>query len=122
MSARKKEFCLRCQCGIETNESAVAMFLYAQTVGISKRQKAKGERLYFCAKCAVVLAMGAKPNNGALNVAAFNLIRGMVGKNPAVTEKAWQELNESLVPISTMPALTEGGEAGEILPPLLRAS
>jgi predicted RNA-binding Zn-ribbon protein involved in translation (DUF1610 family) len=110
MAARGMEACIRCERKIQIGESAVAYFMYCQTVGIKRRQKSKSERLYLCPQCAVVVAMGAKPGNGALNVAAYRMLRGLVGKDPAVTEKAWEELHQVSGP---HPQLTEG----EILPP-----
>lgn len=114
MGTRKAETCVRCDGAIEINESAVVMFLYCQTVGIPKRQKSPAQRLYLCAKCAVVAAMGEKPKNGPLNSAAYNMVRHLVGQDPSVTEKAWEELHDNVMPpgSKTLPA-----PAQEILPP-----
>ena len=113
MGTRKAETCVRCDGAIEINESAVVMFLYCQTVGIPKRQKSPAQRLYLCAKCAVVAAMGEKPKNGPLNSAAYNMVRHLVGQDPSVTSKAWEELHHNVVPGSrTLPA-----PEPEILPP-----
>ena len=51
--------------------------------------------------------MGPAPE-GALNLAAWNMIRDIVGADPALTEAAWETLH--LVDEKMLPATgTEGG-------------
>ncbi len=59
--------------------------------------------------------MGAKPGNGALNVAAYEQLRVLIGKDPSVTQSAWEELNKGVLarPEKGQEALPEP----EILPP-----
>jgi hypothetical protein len=45
----------------------------------------------FCAQCCVSLAMGPPPE-GALNIAAWQMIRELVGADPALNEAAWENL------------------------------
>jgi hypothetical protein len=65
--------------------------MFAQTVGIKPRQKSTAQRICFCPQCSVSLAMGPPPE-GALNIAAWNMIRDLVGADPALNDAAWDEL------------------------------
>lgn len=69
----------------------MAIYMFAQTVGIRPRQKSGAQRISFCPQCAVSLAMGPAPE-GALNVTAWNMIRDLIGSDPAMTEAAWESL------------------------------
>ena len=64
--------------GIEAGHKSVAVYMFAQTVGIRPRQKSTAQRICFCPQCSVSLAMGPPPE-GALNIAAWNMIRELVG-------------------------------------------
>jgi hypothetical protein len=65
--------------------------MFAQTVGIKPRQKSSAQRICFCPQCSVSLAMGPPPE-GALNIAAWNMIRDLVGADPALNQAAWDTL------------------------------
>jgi len=69
----------------------VAVYMFAQTVGIRPRQKSAAQRICFCPQCSVSLAMGPAPE-GALNVAAWEMLRDLVGSDPALNEAAWDNL------------------------------
>jgi hypothetical protein len=84
-------FCLRCNREIEAGQKSVAVYMFAQTVGVRPRQKSSAQRICFCPQCCVSLAMGPPPE-GALNVAAWQMIRDIVGSDPALTEAAWENL------------------------------
>src|SRR6195256_4324914 len=84
-------FCLRCNCEIEAGQKSVALYMFAQTVGVRPRQKSGAQRICFCPQCSVSLAMGPPPE-GALNVAAWQMIRELVGADPALNEAAWENL------------------------------
>ena len=81
--------------------------MFAQTVGIRPRQKSASQRICFCPQCSVSLAMGPPPE-GALNLAAWNMIRDLVGSDPALNQAAWETLRGvvGLLPAATG---TEGG-------------
>jgi hypothetical protein len=81
--------------------------MFAQTVGIKPRQKSAAQRICFCPQCSVSLAMGPPPE-GALNLAAWNMIRDLVGADPALNQAAWESLRGivGLLPAATG---TEGG-------------
>ncbi len=83
--------CLRCNRELEAGQKSVAVYLFAQTVGIKPRQKSAARRICFCPPCSVSLAMGPPPE-GALNVAAWQMIRDIVGSDPALNEAAWETL------------------------------
>ena len=73
----------------------MAVYMFAQTVGIRPRQKSGAQRINFCPPCSVSLAMGPAPE-GALNIAAWNMLRDVVGADPALNEAAWQAYEASL--------------------------
>jgi hypothetical protein len=92
-------FCLRCNREIEAGQKSVAVYMFAQTVGIRPRQKSSAQRICFCPQCSVSLAMGPPPE-GALNMAAWHMIREIVSDDPALNQAAWEELRgtEELLP------------------------
>ena len=69
----------------------MAIYMFAQTVGIRPRQKSTSQRICFCPQCSVSLAMGPPPD-GALNIAAWQMIRDLVGSDPALNQAAWETL------------------------------
>jgi hypothetical protein len=86
-------YCLRCNRELEPGVKSVAVYMFAQTVAVRPRQKSSAQRVCFCAQCCVSLAMGPTPD-GALNMAAWQMIREIVGADPALTEAAWHDLQE----------------------------
>ncbi len=85
-------YCLRCHREIQAGQKSVAVYMFAQTVGVRPRQKSGAQRICFCPQCSVSLAMGPPPE-GALNVSAWQMIRDLVGSDPALTEAAWENLS-----------------------------
>ena len=83
--------CLRCRREIEVGGKSVAVYMFAQTVGVKPRQKSSAQRICFCPQCAVSLAMGLPPE-GALNMAAWEMIRDLVSAEPSLNEAAWESL------------------------------
>jgi hypothetical protein len=99
-------YCLRCNRELEVGHKSVAVYMFAQTVGIKPRQKSAAQRICFCPQCSVSLAMGPPPE-GALNLAAWNMIRDLVGSDPALNQAAWESLRGI---VGLLPATgTEGG-------------
>ncbi len=99
-------YCLRCNRELETKHKSVAVYMFAQTVGIKPRQKSAAQRICFCPQCSVSLAMGPPPE-GALNIAAWNMIRDLVGADPALNHAAWESLRA--IAGSLPGSETEGG-------------
>ena len=87
--------CLRCNRELQPGQKSVALYMFAQTVGIKPRQKSAAQRISFCPQCSVSLAMGPAPD-GALNLAAWGMIRDLVASERALNEAAWNNLNERL--------------------------
>jgi hypothetical protein len=83
--------CLRCRREIEAGDKSVAVYMFAQTVGVRPRQKSSANRISFCPQCAVSLAMGLPPE-GALNMAAWEMIRDLVSAEPSLNDAAWESL------------------------------
>jgi hypothetical protein len=101
-------FCLRCKRQIETGDKSVAVYMFAQTVGVRPRQKSSAQRMTFCPQCCVSLAMGLPPE-GALNVAAWDMIRDLVSADPALNNAAWENLRGH---VNLLPATgTDGPQA-----------
>ena len=65
--------------------------MFAQTVGVKPRQKSGAQRICFCPQCAVSLAMGMPPE-GALNLAAWDMIRDIVSAEPSLNMAAWESM------------------------------
>ena len=84
--------CLRCNRVIEPGQKSVALYMFAQTVGVKPRQKSTSQRISFCPQCSVSLAMGPPPE-GALNVIAWDMIRDIVARDPALNRAAWEDLS-----------------------------
>ena len=84
--------CLRCNRELGAGHKSVALYMFAQTVGIKPRQKSTAQRISFCPQCSVSLAMGPPPD-GALNMAAWDMIRDLVGSDPALNQAAWESLS-----------------------------
>ena len=95
--------CLRCRREIETGDKSVAVYMFAQTVGVRPRQKSTAQRICFCPQCAVSLAMGLPPD-GALNMVAWEMIRELVSAEPSLNEAAWECLRGI---VGLLPAGTE---------------
>ena len=106
-------FCLRCNREIEVGHKSVAVYMFAQTVGIRPRQKSSAQRICFCPQCSVSLAMGPPPE-GALNLAAWNMIRDLVGADPALNQAAWESLRgvAGLLPSSQPESIPRRAAAG----------
>jgi len=96
--------CLRCRREIETGDKSVAVYMFAQTVGVRPRQKSTAQRICFCPQCAVSLAMGLPPD-GALNMVAWDMIRELVSAEPSLNEAAWECLRGV---IGLLPSGNEG--------------
>jgi hypothetical protein len=95
--------CLRCNRQLESGRKFVAIYMFAQTVGIKPRQKSAAQRIVFCPQCSVSLALGLSPE-GALNIAAWDMIRDLVSSDPALNQAAWENLRGVV-------RLLEAGEA-----------
>jgi len=105
--------CLRCNRELEPGHRSVALYMFAQTVGVKPRQKSTAQRISFCPQCSVSLAMGPPPE-GALNVAAWHMIRDLVSSDPALTEAAWQSLSDvlGLLPANGTDGTRRAAQAG----------
>jgi len=100
--------CLRCGVEIGGGQKSVAIYMFAQTVGIRPRLKSSAQRICFCPQCSVSLAMGPPPD-GALNLAAWQMIRDLVSADPALNDAAWESLRGI---VGLLPTGTEGTRRG----------
>ena len=78
------------QSGTEAGDKSVAVYVRANG---RHPAEAKVDRAAdrFCSQCSVSLAMGPAPE-GALNIAAWQMIRDLVGADPALNQAAWEAL------------------------------
>lgn len=105
--------CLRCNRELQPGHKSVALYMFTQTVGIKPRQKSTAHRVSFCPQCSVSLAMGPPPE-GALNIAAWDMIRDIVGSDPALNRAAWESLSGilSLLPATGTDGSPRANQAG----------
>jgi len=105
--------CLRCNQELGPGQKSVAIYMFAQTVGVRPRQKSTSQRICFCPQCSVSLAMGPPPE-GALNIAAWQMIRDLVGSDPALNQAAWENLRGvvGLLPATGTDGTDRPGRAG----------
>ena len=101
--------CLRCRREIQTGDKSVAVYMFAQTVGVKPRQKSGAQRICFCPQCAVSLAMGMPPE-GALNMAAWDMIRDIVSAEPSLNHAAWESLRGGLPLLGSGEESESGGK------------
>lgn len=113
--------CLRCSRPLEAGQKWLTVYLFAQTVGIKPRQRSASQRICFCPQCSVSLAMGLPPD-GALNMAAWKMIRHLVGSDAALNQAAWETLRKivGLLPDHEVDAgsVTQPSEQTSAAPPL----
>ena len=83
--------CVKCGRDVPQNEKALNVFLFAQTTGMRPRRKSRAGKVSFCPECSVSLAFGPAPK-GAINEAAWWVIRNLISADPGVTEVAWEKL------------------------------
>jgi hypothetical protein len=106
-------YCLRCNREIVSGQKSVAVYMFAQTVGVRPRQKSTAQRICFCPQCSVSLAMGPPPE-GALNMVAWNMIRDVVSSDPALSQAAWESMHNvaGLLPEEEPQAIPRRAAAG----------
>jgi len=106
-------YCLRCNREIVAGHKSVTVYMFAQTVGVRPRQKSTAQRICFCPQCSVSLAMGPPPE-GALNIAAWNMIRDLVSSDPTLSQAAWEAMRDivGLLPSGQTDAAPRQAAAG----------
>jgi hypothetical protein len=95
--------CVRCGHGLrapqginQTGDPAIAIYIVAKTVGMRPRVTSPAQRRVFCAPCAVAIAFGPAPDNGAFNSAIYSMLVSLVSAGENVMEVAWhQKMNPS---------------------------
>src|ERR1017187_2765524 len=113
---RQSQFCCssRCLREIEATEKAVALTVFACTLGMGKRRTSKSERLFLCPQCAYrVASVEKEPTKTApFDLAIFRVLLDLVGAEPDVAQAGWEQLKQRREAVITNPALI-----GEVLPP-----
>lgn len=110
----ENQFCIHCRRPLGDEDQAIKLFIFAQSFGMRPRLKSGAEAVCFCPPCAVSLAFGPEPTEGALYQAAHRRLRELVGWNQDVTRDAWVKLHGVLNPPT--PMLTSGDRGAVVLP------
>ena len=117
---RQPQICCSSKClrEIQPHEKAVALTIFAQTLGMGKRRTSKSERLFLCPQCAYrVAGVEKEPSRTApFDLSIFKVLLDLVGADPDVAQAGWELLQMRRREVLYAPALGEG----EILPPVKR--
>lgn len=108
----------KCLRQIQPEEKAVAVTLFAQTMGMGKRRTSKSERLYLCPQCAMRVANPERepPPSAPVDVAYYRIMLDLAGGEPDVIQATFEQLAQRRQKVLYPPELPEG----EILPPETR--
>jgi hypothetical protein len=101
--------CIRCGALLTPYDQAISVYMFAQTVAVSPKQKSDSERIKICPLCSVSLAMGPEPE-GPVNVKVYRMLRNLIGPCDQLGEYVWRSLGSGVVVPS------------EVLPPPRRLS
>lgn len=79
----------------QRGEVGVDLVLFAQSRGLTPRQKSPSEMFRTCAACTASLALGPPPppERGLLYFKAWCALRGLVSEHPDVVDAAWKKLH-----------------------------
>ena len=114
---RQPQICCSSHClrPIEPHEKAVAITVFACTLGMGARRTSKSERLYLCPQCAYRVSAVERPPSKAtpFNLGVFRVLLDLVGAEPDVTQAAWEQLQRRRMEYLYPPALPQG----EVIPP-----
>ena len=117
---RDAQFCCSSKClrEILPTEKAVALTVFACTLGMGKRRTSKSERLFLCPQCAYrVAGVEKEPSKTApFDLAIFRVLLDLVGADPDVAQAGWEQLQQRRREFLYQPALA----TGEVLPPTRR--
>jgi hypothetical protein len=95
--------CIRCGASLLSYDQAISLYMFAQTVAVSPKQKSDSERLKICPTCSVSLAMGPEPE-GPVNVKVYRMLRNLIGPCDQVCDHIWRQLGSGvLVPSEVLP-------------------
>ena len=98
MPARERTTCRRCGSPIETNDKALAVFMFCQTAGMKPRRKASAPVIYICPPCTMVLAIRpGPPEPDFFNFAAFEMIAKLTGTQRPEVHDAFQQIFEMII-------------------------
>lgn len=120
----KIEPCVRCGRALktaeninETGDPAVIAYTLLKTTGIRPRATASAKRRTFCTPCAVSIAFGPSPENGAFSEDVYRSLVELIEKAAELHHIAWeQKINPP-----SRPRLMPGSQPDKSLdPPLLR--
>jgi hypothetical protein len=83
---------LRAPQGInQTGDPAIAVYVIAKTVGIRPRATSPAKRKVFCVPCAVSIAFGPSPENGAFNEAIYGMLLDLIAQSRKINDVAWEQ-------------------------------
>jgi hypothetical protein len=110
----------KCRREILPNESAVAISIFARTVGMGKQRTSKSQRMFLCPQCCTRNATGPSPSpHDPVELAFFKTLLDLIGSGREVMEATYEQLQERRQEILYPPDLPQLVE-GEVLPPSRR--
>jgi hypothetical protein len=88
--------CIRCHAELASYDQAISIYMYAQTVGVSPKQKSDSERIKFCPTCSISLAMGPEPE-GMVNAKVYRMMCNLIGPCEEVGSMVWRRLSTGVL-------------------------
>jgi hypothetical protein len=93
MPARERTNCRRCGALVEVCDKGISVFMFCQTIGVSPRRKSAAPTIYICPSCVMVMAVKpSPPEMDFFNLAAYHMIRNLVGMHRLETQQAFAQI------------------------------
>jgi len=121
MANRDRTVCRRCRQTMEISDKGLSVFMFCQTIGVKPRRKSGAPTIYICPACTMVMAVKPCPEEwDFFNVAAYHMVRNLVGMHRIETQAAFAHMFELVIAregrISEAEIIAELAEP-QILPP-----
>jgi hypothetical protein len=98
MPARERTTCRRCGEIVEISDKGISVFMFCQTIGVKPRRKSAAPTIYVCPSCVMVLAVKFSPDErDFFNLAAYHMIRNLVGMHRLETQQAFAQIFELVI-------------------------
>jgi hypothetical protein len=90
--------CVRCGRALKapqgittTGDKAIAIYIYAVSVGIRPRLVSKARRMPICLPCVAAIAMAPPPDNGAFNSTVYEILDDLNRRGMTIIQAAWEQ-------------------------------
>lgn len=98
MANRDRTTCRRCRQEIEVNDRGISVYLFGQTIGVKPRRKSAASSLYICPECIAVMGAGQPPPDwDFFNLAAYEMVRNLLGLDRPETQEAFARFFELVI-------------------------